>query len=509
MRQAVANKTDLDPEESSYRDQITLLLNEAYETVWSEAVWDFSQKLDFLPMYPDLTNARTGSEVTTNDGSRVVDFSIAIPILTFRKEVWEGNIIELHGREYTILQVNSTTQLVTTEAIRHPIAPTVSPVTLANQKDWKIKARFYTLPDDCVQILSLAHRDAPIPGSRDGYRQKVWGVANRVEECGGFDEDRTQDFAEFYVPIPPTIVPPAEVLTMAFTIVPNTTQGTFIPAYYYEFCWAFMSPDGTLGPLSQPTIAQAPVDSETPAKTSTCTLTFVSFDGVLMKNRNVSYTTRGNPEPLEGLRKKVFFNSNFNRKTGERLGEPKWLEVTTGTSALTDTTNTANQAAVALDSESAITLLFENGLYPGNPQYVEWDGSHKRIRPWPRVDGYDQQYSSTTATTGRLEGGADYFRQAELRYLVKPKRLRYDTDTPALPWQMHQLIVNRALVDVYLKSNNINLANYYTKIYEKQMVQFKGRYLTKEDFAWQRGRFNMGDTRTFLSHRDYNVTLES
>ena len=509
MRQAVANKTDLDPEEASYRDQITLLLNEAYEQVWSDAVWDFSQKLDFLPMYPDLNFERTNSEVTTNDGSRVVDFSIAIPILTFRKEIWEGNIIELHGREYTILQVNSTTQLVTTEAIRHPIAPTTSPVTIENQTNWKVKARFYTLPDDCVQILSLAHRDAPIPGSRDGYRQKIWGVANRVEECAGFDEDRTQDFAEFYVPIPPTVVPPAEKLSVTFTNVATTNLGTFVPAYFYEFCWAFMSPDGTLGPLSQPTIKQVPVDGEVPARTAFATLTFTSFDDVLIQNRTVSYTTRGAPEPLEGLRKRVFFNSNFNRKTGERLGEPKWLSVTTGTELLNQTTNNANQPATALDSQAQLVLLFENGLYPGNPQYIEWDGSHKRIRPWPRVDSYDQQYSDTTSATGRLEGGADYFRRAELRYLVKPKRLRYDTDTPALPWQMHQLIVNRALVDVYLKSNNINLANYYTKICEKQMIQFKARYLTKEDFAWQRGRFNMGDTRTFLSHRDYNVTLES
>ena len=510
MRRSVANLTDLDPEESSYLDQMTLLLNSAYEEVWSEAVWDFAQKLDFLAMYPDLTSTRTAdSLVTTNDGSRVVTFSVAIPALTFKKDIWEGNVIEIQGREYTILQVNSTTELVTTEPIRHPAVAGVSPVTVTGQTDWKIKARFYTLPEDCVQILSLAHRDAPVPGSAQAYRQKIWGVANRVEEVAGFDVDRTQDFAEFYVPVPPTIVPPAEELSQASTSVPLAVNGTFTPGYYYEFCWCFMSPDGTLGPLSKPDVQVVVTDSQNPTYTAYITLSFTSYDGVLMKNRNVSYTTRGAPEPLEGLRKRVFFNANLNRKTGERLGEPKWLAVTNGTAVLTDTTSDANDPITALDSEAQLVLLYENGLYPGNPAYNEWDGSHKRIRPWPRVDAYDAQYGDNTIAATRPVAGADYFRRAELRYLAKPQRLRYDTDTPALPWQMHQLIVHKALVQVYLKSGNMSLANYYEKLVAAAMVKFKARYLSKEDMVWQRGRFSSGGTHHMLGHLDYNVTKGS
>ena len=510
MRRAIANRTDLDPEESSYLDQMTLLLNTAYEEVWGEAVWDFAQRLSYLPMYPDLSSERNGdSLVTTNDGSRVVTFSVAIPVLTFKKDIWEGNVVEIQGREYTILQVNSTTELVTTEPIRHPAVAGVSPVTVTGQTDWKIKARYYTLPEDCVQILSLAHRDAPVPGSAQGYRQKIWGLANRVEEVAGFDQDRTQDFAEFYVPIPPTVVPPAEELSQASTNVAADVNGTFRHGYYFEFCWCFMSPDGTLGPLSKPDVQIVSTDVGNPTYNAYITLSFTSYDGILMANRAVSYATRGAPEPLEGLRKRVFFNANFNRKTGERLGEPKWLSVTNGLAAPSDTTSNANDPVIALDSESQIDLLYESGLHPGNPEYQEWDGSHKRIRPWPRVDAYDQQYSDNVVAATRPVAGEDYFRRAELRYLAKPRRLRYDTDTPALPWQMHQIIVNKALIQVYLKSNNLSLASYYEKLVDKQMRKFKARYLSKEDFTWQRGRFNMGDQRSFLGNRDYNVTLES
>ena len=507
MRRAVANKTDLDPEEAGYRDNITLLLNEAHEAVWSECVWDFAQKIDTLAMYPDLDHSRTASQATTQDGSRVVTFDVAIPILTFKADIWEGNVIELHGREYTILQVNSTTELVTTEAIRHPAVgtPAATPATLTEQQDWRIKARFYTLPEDCVQILSLAHRDAPIPGSSTLGSGKVWGMGNRIEEIAGLEQDRTATSAQAYVPIPPTVVPPAEKLSITWVQNLFAGDGSFPSDEYWEFCWCFMAPDGTLGPLSEPAAARVPFDD---VADFSATLSFLSFDGQPMRARAPSYATRGNPEPLEGLRKRVFFNANYDHATGERLGEPKWLEVVEGTEVLDATVANANEPITALDVAPTVSIRFRDGCVPGNKPYREWDGSHKRVRPWPRVDAWDQRYTDITATTGRLASGEDYFRRAELRYLTKPDRLRYDTDTPALPWQMHRLIVDMALVQIFLKSGNAALASYYEKLAEKQMAKFKARYLAKEDFTWRRGRFGTVSHGIAQMQR-YRVTKES
>jgi hypothetical protein len=491
MRASVASKTDFDPEEEKYRDELTILLNEAYEAVWNEAPWDFTQSLTYLSLFPDLTNARTPSLVTTEDGQRNVTFSLSIPVLVFRKEIWEGNIIELAGREYTILKVVDDTHLITTQPIRHQADATtgISPATLAEQSDWKIKARYYTLPEDCVEILSLAHRDAPVAGTaRAGVGQKVWACANRIEEVAGADVDRTADFAEVYVPIPPTVVPPGEEITVAWTNVPAPAQGDFAPGYYYEFCWAFFSPDGVLGPLSNPLLSQVTTDAQNPGYTAYATISMVSFDGVNMETRPASYTTRGNPEPLEGLRKRVFFNSNMNHKTGKRLGEPKWLEVTSAADLNTSAISTMNDPIEVLDTASSVNILFSLGLYPGNKPYLEFDGSHRRIRPWPRVDAYDKNYGDNTATL-TPEAGQDFFRQAEMRYLLKPKPLRYDTDTPSIPWQMHSLIVNRALVEVFLKSDNQTLARYYEKLYDTGIKKLKDRYLTKQDMTWVRGQF--------------------
>jgi hypothetical protein len=108
MRERVANKTDFDPTETRYRDQITELLNEAYRHVWNETVWPFSQKLVYFDLYPDLTSSRLGGvTVTTKDGERLVSFSAPVYELDSQRSVLVGNIIELHGRDYEILEVRA------------------------------------------------------------------------------------------------------------------------------------------------------------------------------------------------------------------------------------------------------------------------------------------------------------------------------------------------------------------------------------------------------------------
>ncbi len=147
MRAQIANLTDFDPEETAYRDQMTALINEALFEVWSSRAWDFTQRLTYLNVHPDLTSSRTGATATTNDGQRLVTFSAPVHSLNSAAELIEGNLIELDGREYEILQIVNNTSLTTVEPIRHKAqgSPPTSPGTLAGQA-WTIKVRYYTLP---------------------------------------------------------------------------------------------------------------------------------------------------------------------------------------------------------------------------------------------------------------------------------------------------------------------------------------------------------------------------
>ncbi len=512
MRERVANKTDHDPEETAYRDQMTLLLNEAMEQVWSETVWPFTQKLVYFDLLPDLSPDRLTSlagtiTVTTNDGQRLVTFSAAVDILTARERWIVGNPIELFGRDYEVLQVLSTTQLVLTEPVRHKAVgtPPTSPATIAGNAEWKIKFRYYILPDDCLEILNLGHRDTPISeGPSQGY--KMWSVANRPEESIGLREDRTDSFASLYFPIPPRIVPPAEKCTVAWLLNGLASDGTFEKNSYWEFCWCLQSPDGVYGPLSEPHITQAPNNDG--ATEYSAVLSFLSFDDVAFASRAPSYATRGNPEPLEGLRKAVWFNANFNHATGERLGEPKWLQILTGTPPLVPTNENAQNPVVALDTAATVQFRYVDGLTPGNPEYVEFDGQHRRIRPWPRVDAYDQQYSAAAVVAGTnwQQRREDFFRRAELRYMLKPRPLRYDTDTPPMPFQFHQMIVDKALWDIYLKSDDTTLAKMYQDRYEKQLKKAMAR-LQKTDTAWRFGQFRNGAPGQLWS-TNFRLTFE-
>lgn len=506
MLEKVANKTDHDPEEIAYRNQIALLLNEAYQWVWGEAIWPFAQKLSYLDMLPDLTPERlAGQTVTTNDGQRDVVFSANVEILTARQGMVVGNILELYGRDYTVLQVNSATGLVLTEPVRHPVVAGVSPDTLAGQP-WKLKFRYYLLPEDCLEILNIAHRDAPIPGATTGMDSKIWSVANRPEESLGLREDLTADYARAYFPIPPHIVPPAEQLTIDWIQNEEAEDGTFPGDEWWEFCWCLVSPDGVHGPLSEPlrTLIPAAIGGAD----FNAVVNFKSFDGQEFKARAPSYSTRGAPEPLEGLRKVLFFNANMDHTDGSRLGERKWLQVLQGTPVPTPTSEQANLPLSALDVESSVELRFRDGCVPGCPPYVEFDGQHRRIRPWPRVDAWDQEYSDAAHTPGTnwRERREDFFRRAELRYAVKPQPLRYDTDTPSMPFQFHQMIVDKALWDIFLKSNDKGLAKLYGDRYDKQLKKVKAR-MFKTDTQWRMGQgFGSGMGLGWSS--DYTLTFE-
>ena len=483
----IKNISDYTPELTAYDNQLTDIINDSYYSIWADKRWNFAEKLSTINFYPDLTSARTADTTcSVVDGQRLATFSAAIQLFNSHPELFEGNIFEWEEREYTIVKVISATQIAVSEPIR-------SSATGA-RTDWKTKIRYYRLPEDCIEIMNLSYRDTPAINGNWSVTGKQKAISPRREEELNLREDYTATEAECYIPVPPTVVPPAEKLSVTWNQhVANSGAGDLPVNTYYEFCWAVQAPDGSVGPLSEPLNTLSPAPAQL-GNLLSATVSFLTFDDKPFQSKNAvaQYVIVGGMRSLEGQRKVMYYNSNFNPATGERLGRPVWRRILTGYQ-----TNVPSPASVTVqddiltadDIDATLAIVNYNGLDGGNARYREWDGVYLRIRPYPRVDGWDKEYDYTATGTTVAPREKDYLKRSQLRYYFKPMPLAQSTDTPALPYEFHQLIVWKSLEDLFIKNGNTTLSTLYTKKTEKALKKFEARYTTRTDISYQKGQF--------------------
>jgi len=496
IRENVKNVTDYSPELQAYSNQLDDLINIAYYNVWMSKRWNFANKLTWLEAYPDITSSRENRggptiTATITDGQRLVTFSADVYTVFNKKDVYEGNIIWLDGREYTILQVLSTTQLTVSEPIRIPAGVATKVLT-----DWRIKARFYTLPEDCIEILNLQHKDVPIGSGGAGNGSilppygKMVAMLPRMEETMGLREDYSQSYASAYIPVAPRVIPPAEKLSIITEEAPHLEDGDIPNGTYFEICWSFMDPAKQVGPLSESVIISTPAEGNAPT-TYSLVASFLTWDNKPVASKNTVYNSGpGTKRPLEGLRKVLWYNQNFDPSTGTRLGKPKWRQISIGVQNGGLDTPIQDDPLMAEDTESFVVIRNITSFDPGSKVYKEWDGQHLRIRPYPRIDAYDVEYDEVLNNDPeqplRLR---DFFRRLELRYYYKPEPLLAKTDTPAMPFDMHQVIVYTALEDIFNKSGNTTMAQLYKSKIDKSMKQLERRYIDHQDINVVKGQF--------------------
>lgn len=469
LREKVKNITDYSPELQVFNDQIDELLNDAFYELWTTKRWTFATKLTHLSLHTDITPQTDTEKVAPNNvnasvafGSRSVTFSGVMKRLAY-VDIWEGQPIEIQTREYTISKVISGNSIL----LDRPFEGT----TDTDDTTWKIKKRYYDLPEDCLELLYLGYRDEPynaIP-----VRGKSQGLLPRREEDFNLRVDLAMGYAEAYIPTPSINIPAAEVIKT------ETSGGGSIPNGYYELCWAFVK-DGKVGPLSEPKTHQ--IDQE--GGTGSIGVTFQGWDDLVIQADAFS---AGDTQPTqwEGYRKRLYWNKNVDRATGERLGLPCWLTVTNG-----GTRGLASylQPVIADDTVSTVTLTDINQFDNGSDRYVERDGLHQEIRLYPRPIGYDTKKVITGEDAETI-----YFRQMVMRYLRKPQDILLQTDSPEIPVEFHQLIVYKALEQIYLKMGQSGLSNTYSGKYDKAIKQLERRYVDKIDVAPRRGQFDMGN----------------
>jgi hypothetical protein len=489
LRNRVKAITDYSPELTVYNEQIDLFLNSAYMSLWTEKRWKFAEKTIFMDIYPDINSTQLTPSYGTIDAfvtnnSRQVLFSNLVPQL-LQRTFWEGQIIQIEGVDYgiqSVIQANNIT-------LDRPYRNLNGGTTLGDEvttSDWKIKHRFYDLPQDAIELLYLGHRDTPVVGKQPPYGA-VRGLLQRRDEDINLKEDYTSFYSECYVPYPPVNVPPAETQTLTAS---NTANGALTNGYY-ELCWCFEYGEDRLGPLSAPSIVQLT------GLNDTITIAFLSWDGQPATAPAMDRFRDQEIRPYEGLRKRVWYNQNFNRTTGQRLsGLPVWREVTFGDSAATSGSipkfSTELDPIRGADTTASMTISYPNQMSPGNRRYMDYDGVAFRIRPYPRPIGYDFKYEEVAgeaapqASNTAVERG---FRQWECRYYRKPHPMGLQTDAPELPAEFHVLVVYKALYEIFMKHDNLSQAEYYRKKYEKDLERLEDRYVDSVDLDIVRQQF--------------------
>lgn len=499
LRNKVKNITDYNPEIQTYLDDLDELINDAYCNVYLQKRWSFANKLKYLDIYPDIImDAANNFNANVQDGRRTVTFSG--PIAMDDRRIWEGQIIELYGRDYTILKI-SDNKLVW--RLKEPFRGTSD----ANYEGWKLKFRWQRLPPDCLEVLSVAHRDAPIPASRPVHGKQTGLIRRRDEELN-LRIDRTSTFSEAYILVPPQEVKAAWQFGTTTSTQTAGTNPLAIPYNnYWEFAWAFQH-EGKIGALSEPVkVSTGPSEANT---FPILRLHLTTWDDRPAAAKTYNPGLDIFPSPLEGYKKVLFYNSNYDHTAGARKGLPCW-RIVQGVGPFAG-------GAVPEDRDDWIPMEIEDtALYfdvdnlrqlaEGSPRYIEWEGQHLKFRPYPRPQGFDVEYLTVAAGGAEAAKYHRKFRQFELRYLQKPERLTERTDTPQMPYEFHQLIVYSVLFEAFTKSNNTSMAAMYDKKISDGMRTLEKRYVDRADVFWRRGQFETqfsGFTYDYASLRKLN-----
>ena len=464
IKTQVASIANLKATNTEHLLDMYLLIGMAYQELWLARPWVFAQRLSYMNVYPDITFDDFAVNCNLSDFTRRITFSG--PIYPLTGNLYEGQYIELQGRDYKILKVVNNDEIQLEEPFRGTPA--------ADYEEWKLKIRTYTMPEDSVQVLSVAQKDHPSTGTTRRYIQ---GISSHIEEAALFSNDRASAYADFYIPVPFDPVPSGEKLN-SFEPA-ELTPCTLTAGNTYEFAWAFKR-GSLVGPLSDAFEITVGTDEGTAGGTAIGLRPYTHND-TLVEAPTFSATTDKYKNPFEGLKKVLYVNVNYNHTTGERLGVPKWVEVTQYGSSPTQ----YDHLHYTLDDESTDWIIrYTQQINPGNKQYIEVDGHYNCIRFYPRINAYDAHYNYLSS--GGVIYPEEYFKQIEIRYIYKPKALCLLTDTPEMPYELHNLIVYKTLDNYYTKMGNAQLAQLYRTRYENDLLRAEKRYVERSNLLHQR-----------------------
>ena len=462
IRQQLKEDSDYSPSNGPYDNYLDRMANQAMREIWEMEMWNFAVREVFLDTHSDVTGS--GQTATLTNMSRNVIFSSAVGDFGSgfidQQDDWQGQYLELLGRDYQISKIINSASIYVTEPVRLETATATT-----GSRSWKLKYRDLRLPEDCVELLTFSSQDRPIPGSQPSQAGSLPIVANNDPR---YRADQTSDRAALVFKSPDLRIPPGQNLSSSLNSVNSLQVSAFPNGWYGEFAWAYQYAN-QYGTLSSASIIGPTAGVGTTR--STITISFLDKQGQLAFTPSNTALDSTFPVRNEGLKKRVFFNVNLDPTTGERLGLPCWLAVldnhTTGS-------QTDHLPLTALDTDSSVTITTLRSCDPSNPRYVEH--VTQQVRPYPRISTFDKQYPQYQINADHV-ANKERFKQVVVQYLSRPPELLLDEDVPALPSEFHQLIVYKALENIFVKKNELTKAAFYADKFQREIKSLKNRYL--------------------------------
>lgn len=476
----IANILDYDPDVQSYRDEVNRIVNENYRNWFVSRPYSFSQKTIDIFTMPDAsvenaTITSSTSEVRNWIQSSTLDRDDAeyIGFVYRNRLTHEGSILIVSSAEDS---TNNGTYVVDKIDFGDNRVY-VSKMSSTPQVDWEsatldsitasVNQRYLTLPADVAQILSVGIRNLDEGDGASGTNAlgHIYNLTRRRDEELNLRYDLTGTPTEYivYDSYPENTIDIDQFVPRAGKDfeVEEVANATGWPQGKYQFKMSYVW-RGVEGQLSDPYSFEITASGKIPR--------FKTFD-----------TTK---QGFKGLRKKFYirlqsitgkdggtYEESFYRDLSNALGKP-----TPNTGASQYFYLLIDDDEVQVDWPQAITALSVDSIddlfrFPRAEINV---GSRKRLRLYPRP-------ASITPV--------------EFRYVYMPVLLEDDYDKPKCPDDTHRYLVYQSCADLFMKHNNPDMAAFYEKKAEKELMKIDNKYLTERSAYFIKKAFISGPLR--------------
>jgi hypothetical protein len=474
MREMVGSIIDYDPEVESYQNEVQRIINQIYLEFFCEHPWKFNQKSVDIYTKPDLTSA--ASITVTADSQQLPDGLITITSATLTATDdragqlrREGDVLVLTNSEssqnnglYIIdkIDVNGTSIQVSKYSTQNRVKWQGS--TGADACNIAIQQRYFTLPEDCISILSVGIRNLEEAGVGTNALGHVYGLMRRDDE----ELNLRDDFTGTPTCWIPYDQPPDTVSRNVRDFIPRAGKDFTVTAtsasnsWYagtYEFAMAYEL-HGQVGPMSDPVELTLTKDQKP------------TFD-------MVDTTKLG----FYGLRKRFFMRIKSAIGKGGATFEEKFFR----------------------DLSSFI-------MYPAGPDFIFFQAEDSTTTYSP--DHQNTAYPFGNAIDGfmaiprakptldnrwriRLHPRPAAQTPMRVRYSFYPGELKDDYDTPQSPIDTHRYIVYRACQELFIKHKNPDMAMYYENKADDELRKCEKRWLTERAIYHIKGGFKSGPQR--------------
>ena len=465
---------DYDPEIQSYKDEVNRIINEIYLEFFTSHPWKFNQKSVDVYTKPDISDTSATITQTTYENeypSAAITLSSSSFLNStesrFGQIKYDGEVVVLSGSETSINNglyildkqaANGTALQVSkysSNSPRHHFTGSGSETVTV-----KIQQRYLTLPQDCINILSVGIRNLEEAGVGTNALGHVYALQRREDEELNLRDDFTGTPTVWI----PYDQPPETVSRRVRDYIPRANKDFKVEdessgggwvAGTYEFCMAYEL-HGEVGPKSDPieiTIAERPK------------FTFQDT------------TTQGN----FGLRKRIYFRiKSVEGLTSGTTHEEKFFR-DLGSFVYVAGGATLNRL-IAEDTTEIYQLPYQEAWWnfdslntllqvPREPVTLD---NRWRIRLHPRPA--DQT-------------------PMRIRYMYYPGKLLDDYDTPNSPTDTHRYLVYRACQELFIKHKNPDMALYYEKKADDEMRKCERRYLSERSQYYIKNGFKSGPMR--------------